>query len=158
MSEKGGKSILSKKRVLKGERKREGPGRRAQKLHGNIYSKRVRKRNSKMMSVTIAAFRRCAKRCRYADALNRTRGVCTGVQIVVEGTTLSSADGAEVFGPRREPGVVSMIEAMAVLRKALKGKSSVGTSSEVGVNEVAPGGRFVDSLRHRVLAAVVQWT
>jgi len=91
-----------------------------------------------MTPITIAALRRRAKRCRYADLLNRTGGVCAGVQIVVEGTALSSADGVdEVFGPKKEPGGVSMVGEMIVLRKERHLLAVIDggvTSLEVGVN------------------------
>jgi len=59
------------------------------------------------------------------------------------------------------PGVVSMVEAMTVLKKErhlLVVIDDGVTSLEVGVNDVALEGHIVDSLRQRVLAAVVQWT
>ena len=83
----------------------------------------------------------------------------------VEGTAPSSADGAEVFGPNKEPGVVSIVEEMTVLRKeryllvvinVIDG--GVTSLEEVGVNEVALEGHIVDSLRVCVLAAIAQWT
>jgi len=80
----------------------------------------------------------------------------------VEGTAPSSADGAEVFGPNKEPGVVSIVEEMTVLRKErhllVVIDGGVTSLEEVGVNEVALEGHIVDSLRQRVLAAIAQWT
>ena len=78
----------------------------------------------------------------------------------VEEMAPSSADGPEVFGTNKEPGVVSIVEEMTVLRKErhllVVIDGGVTSLEEVGVNEVALEGHIVDSLRQRVLAAVVQ--
>lgn len=78
--------------------------------------------------------------------------------MVAEGTPSSSADGTEeIFGPKKEPGGVTVVEAVIVSRKARHTVIDSGvTSSEIAVNEVALEAHFVDSLGQRVLGAVVQ--